>query len=158
MIWPMRDARLSWSVLVKTRQDKRHQDQASAWSCLNRLGLLRTLLSTATSQRCSRKSGRNSSNQVHLLSDPTELPSSSDYGSSSPCSVRSVQSPAPHSAERTISESISPAGDLSDSELDLGVTLTPILKRQREDFSGVLVCRQASLHQPQTRQLQLFVI
>jgi hypothetical protein len=36
--------RLSWSVLVKTRQDKRHQDQASAWSCPNRLGLLRTLL------------------------------------------------------------------------------------------------------------------
>jgi hypothetical protein len=29
--------------LVKTRQDKRYQDQASAWSCPNRLGLLRTL-------------------------------------------------------------------------------------------------------------------
>jgi len=30
-------------VLTKTRRDERHQDQASAWSCQNRLGLLRTL-------------------------------------------------------------------------------------------------------------------
>lgn len=59
----------------------------------------------------------------------TKLPSSS------PCSVKSIQRPAPYSAERTTSNDISPAGDLSDSELDLGVIPTPTLKRQREDFT-----------------------
>lgn len=65
----------------------------------------------------------------------TKLPSSSERGSSSPCSVKSIQRPAPYSAERTTSKDISPAGDLSDSELDLGVIPTPTLKRRQEDFT-----------------------
>ena len=65
----------------------------------------------------------------------TKLPSSSVHGSSSPCSVKSIQRPALYSVERTISKNISLAGDWSVSELDLGAIPTPTLKRQREDFT-----------------------
>ena len=65
----------------------------------------------------------------------TKLPSSSDRRSSSLCSVKSTQRPAPHLAETTISKNISTGEASSDSEPYLGPIPIPILKRKREDFT-----------------------
>ena len=80
----------------------------------------------------------------------TKLPSFSDRQSSSPCSVKGTQRPAPPSAEKTTSMNISTGEAGSDFEPDLGPIPTPTLKRQRERFT-----RSPSL--PTKRQREDFI-
>jgi hypothetical protein len=154
MIWPIKDARLSWSVLVKTRQDKRHQDQASAWSCLNRLGLLRTLL------------------QLNLLSDPMQTCLRPPTVCPQVLVLLKARKGQLHTRRKRLFQRMSPLGKLGAiasliSDLSLfrysrdsreifpGVPVC----RQRDSgkiFPGVLVSRQTGLQESQAQLLQLF--